>query len=189
MAAPQTLARRLLRFARESVGFMAAALLLAAISNHVARPERRLGWLESRDIVREPASVSPAAPPGASSGETSPSRPWKEISPQEARAFHEAKAIFFDARRSSAYREGHVPGARSISVWEEGLEEKIQKFYDEGNPPDTLLVVYCNGGDCEDSNMLAERLWGIGFNRVVVYKDGFPDWKARGWPVSTGDAR
>jgi rhodanese-related sulfurtransferase len=173
-------------FARETGGLVAAALLVAAISNYCARPERRLAWLGSHVNGLAPPAVSTTASPGSPSGETPAARPWKEITPQETHAFHEARAIFFDARRSSAYREGHIPGARSISVWEDGIDQKIQQFYEEGHLPDTILVVYCSGGDCEDSHLLAERLWGLGFNRVVVYKDGFPDWKARGWPISTG---
>ena len=47
-------------------------------------------------------------------------------------------------------------------------------------------MIYCSGGDCEDSHMLAQKLWGIQFNNVYVYKDGFPDWQKRGEPVHTG---
>ncbi len=34
--------------------------------------------------------------------------------------------------------------------------------------------------------MLAQKLWGIQFNNVYVYKDGFPDWQKRGGSVRTG---
>ena len=34
--------------------------------------------------------------------------------------------------------------------------------------------------------MLAQKLWGIQFNNVYVYKDGFPDWQAKGGQVHTG---
>jgi len=47
-------------------------------------------------------------------------------------------------------------------------------------------VVYCSGGDCEDSHMLSEKLWGIGLNNVLVYKDGYPDWLKRGGAVTRG---
>ncbi|MFP5247921.1 MAG: rhodanese-like domain-containing protein [Thermoanaerobaculia bacterium] len=48
------------------------------------------------------------------------------------------------------------------------------------------IVIYCSGGACEDSHMLADKLWGIQFNNVYVYKDGFPDWQKRGGAVRTG---
>ena len=53
----------------------------------------------------------------------------------------------------------------------------------EQNKP---IVIYCTGGACEDSHMLAQKLWGVQFNNVYVYKDGFPDWQKRGGAVKTG---
>ena len=34
--------------------------------------------------------------------------------------------------------------------------------------------------------MLSQKLWGIQFNNLYVYKDGFPDWQERGGAVKTG---
>ena len=48
------------------------------------------------------------------------------------------------------------------------------------------IVVYCSGGDCEDSHMLSEKLYIVGFDNVLVYKDGYPDWVKRGLPVTKG---
>jgi hypothetical protein len=36
--------------------------------------------------------------------------------------------------------------------------------------------------------MLAQKLWGVQFNNLYVYKDGFPDWQKRGGPAKTGSA-
>jgi rhodanese-related sulfurtransferase len=67
----------------------------------------------------------------------------------------------------------------------------VHRLFDErGDPRDQAkpIVIYCSGGDCEDSHMLAQKLWGIQFNNVYVYKDGFPDWQSKGGPVRTGSA-
>jgi len=158
---------------------LAAALVCAAISNAVAGPERRLDWLR-RGVA---AAVFPAGP---STGAPSPA-PWVEISGEEAAKKLESGAVFFDARRSGEYRSGHVAGARSLSVWEAGLDEGIQRFFAEGHPPGEDIVVYCNGGECEDSHTLAQKLFLAGFDHVSVYRDGFPDWKQRGFPIHEGD--
>ena len=92
-------------------------------------------------------------------------------------------APFLDARRSSVYREGHIAGARPFSVWEAGVDDKVRAFFGEGHDPNGPIVVYCSGGDCEDSHMLGQKLFFAGFNDVLVYKDGFPDWEARKNPV------
>ncbi len=48
------------------------------------------------------------------------------------------------------------------------------------------VVLYCSGGDCEDSHMLGQKLFGAGFNNLLVYKDGFPDWAKRGGAMAQG---
>jgi rhodanese-related sulfurtransferase len=100
-------------------------------------------------------------------------------------------ALFLDARRTSIYEQGHIAGARTFSVWEADIDEKVNKLYEERSDPreqNKPIVIYCSGGDCEDSHMLAQKLWGIQFNNVYVYKDGFPDWQKRGGAVKTGNA-
>ena len=59
-------------------------------------------------------------------------------------------------------------------------------FFQEGRDQSAPVVVYCSGGDCEDSHMLAQKLYFVGFDNVLVYKDGFPDWQKRGLPVTNG---
>jgi len=170
-----TWARTVLRL----VALLAAALVCAAISNAVAGPERRLDWVRHGSDSAVPA-------PGASTGVTTPA-PWVEISGEEAAKKLQGGAIFFDARRSGEYRGGHIAGARTLSVWEAGLDEGIQRFFAEGHPPGEDIVVYCNGGECEDSHTLAQKLFLAGFDHVSVYRDGFPDWKQRGLPIHEGD--
>ena len=92
-----------------------------------------------------------------------------------------------DARRSSVYREGHIAGALPFSVWEADVDDKVRAFFSEGHDPNGPILVYCSGGDCEDSHMLGQKLFFAGFNAVFVYKDGFPDWVKRGLAVTKGD--
>jgi rhodanese-related sulfurtransferase len=128
-------------------------------------------------------SVAPAPDVAAESFPPHPDRPWVEISPEQAKRLFEQKVLFLDARRTSVYREGHVPGARSFAVWEADVDDKVKSLAGENLPAGVPVVVYCSGGDCEDSHMLAQKLWGVGLDNVLVYKDGFPDWEKRGWPV------
>ena len=118
-----------------------------------------------------------------------PDKPYIEIAFADVKALHGKNVLFLDARRTSVYEQGHIPGARAYSVWESDIDEKVRKLFDERSDPSAQalpIVIYCSGGDCEDSHMLAQKLWGIQFNNVYVYKDGFPDWQARGRQVHTG---
>ncbi len=109
-----------------------------------------------------------------------------EISGNDVAWLHSKGVLFLDARRSKVYEEGHIAGARSFSVWESDVDDKLKQLLDEGRDQDAPIVIYCSGGDCEDSHMLAEKLWGVFFSNVLVYKDGFPDWQKRGGAVRTG---
>ncbi len=118
-----------------------------------------------------------------------PDKPYIEIGGDDVALLRSRGVLFLDARRTSVYEQGHVPGARPFSVWEADIDDKVNKLFAERPDPkdqNQPIVIYCSGGDCEDSHMLAQKLWGIGFNNAYVYKDGFPDWQKRGEPVHIG---
>ncbi len=194
------------RFLRESIVIVALAAAAAFVSNATAGRERRLDWF-GRPPVGASLAPAPAAAqrPAAAAKETPaaaplpapavpagsdfaphPDKPFVEITPGQAKALFDRGALFIDARRSAAYREGHIRGARSISIWESDADEKIKQLVDEGRDAKAPIVAYCSGGDCEDSHELAQKLWGVTFDNVYVYRDGFPDWQKRGWPVAAG---
>lgn len=112
--------------------------------------------------------------------------PFVEISPEDAVWLHKSGALFLDARRTSIFEQGHISGARSFPVWESDIDQRVDGLVNEGRDQRLPIVVYCSGGDCEDSHMLAQKLWGMFFNNVLVYKDGFPDWQKRGGAVGVG---
>lgn len=113
-------------------------------------------------------------------------RAYAEIDAEEARWLQRHGALVLDARRSAAHAQGRLPGARSLSVWEDGLAEKLVRLDAEGWDPRAPVVIYCAGGGCDDSHRLAEKLWPLGWRNLRIYTGGFPDWEARGWPVERG---
>lgn len=136
--------------------------------------------------------TSPAQPAPARIGKffpPHPDRPWVEVNYEDARVLYDRKALVLDARRSSVYEQGHIAGAKSISVWEADVDDKVAAMAMAGLDGNAPIVIYCSGGNCEDSHMLADKLFGVGFNNVYVYKDGFPDWQKNGAPVETGAER
>jgi rhodanese-related sulfurtransferase len=196
----------------QALAIIAAAVLAAVVSNALAGPERRLEWLRSdvgaATISRAPVATSGAssaasssrsgapAPSGASNASSAsasgsgaaPEHPWTEISTEEAERLFRAGVLFVDARRSSEYRLGHVRGAWSMPVWEAGLDDKVKALFAERSADQSApIVVYCNGGECEDSHELGQKLYLSGFDAVRVYRDGFPDWSRKKLPVGTGD--
>ncbi len=117
-------------------------------------------------------------------------QPSADIDGEAAAWLHSRGALFLDARRSKDFAEGHVAGARSFPIWEAAVvKERVEALVSEGRDQTLPVVLYCTGGDCEDSHMLAQSLFGAGFENLLVYREGFPDWKARGGAVATGRGR
>jgi rhodanese-related sulfurtransferase len=189
------------RFLREATGMAILALLCAIVSNAWAGPERKLRWTGAYTETGSRASTGPvqptppaagAAPTAASAGASTwaphPDKPWVEISGADVEALYRRGDLpFLDARRTSVYRESHIAGARPFSVWEADIDDKVKAFFAEGHDPSAVIVVYCSGGDCEDSHTLGQKLYMAGFDNVLVYKDGFPDWEQRGLPIHKGE--
>jgi rhodanese-related sulfurtransferase len=145
----------------------------------------------AKTTTAPPAAATPAAPQGDPLARfiPHPDKAYVEINGDDVMQLHRGGALFLDARRTSVFEEGHIAGARSFSVWESDVDDKVNNLYSERSDPaqqNLPIVIYCSGGACEDSHMLAQKLWGIQFNNVYVYKDGFPDWQKRGGAVRTG---
>jgi rhodanese-related sulfurtransferase len=137
--------------------------------------------------VAAPTALAPFEPDLAAAFPPHPDKAAVEISPDSVELLHRRKALFLDARRSSVYAQGHIPGARSFPVWESDIDARVKAFFEEGLDQRAPVVIYCSGGNCEDSHMLAQKLYMVGFDNVLIYRDGFPDWQKRRHPVTTGE--
>ena len=98
----------------------------------------------------------------------------------------EAGSLFIDARRTKAYVKGHIPGAVSISPWENTREERVAQVA-EKEDPGAPVVVYCTRSkDCEDSEMISGDLKALGFTNILIFQGGFPVWQEQDKPVTEG---
>ena len=117
-----------------------------------------------------------------------PERPWTATTSEQAWDLFQRGALILDARRTDDYTTAHIAHSRNFAVWEADVDFKVQALREEV-PTQAPIVVYCSGGSCEDSRMLAEKLHAAGFNNVRVYEEGFPDWQQKGRPTETGAGR
>lgn len=106
---------------------------------------------------------------------------WRDPMFQEYEA-----TVFLDARREEQYSEGHIPGA-----WH------FDPFYPERSIDDLLplltsamtIVVYCKGGECDDSESAALYLLNLGAadpGRLSIYVGGVEAWTAAQLPMERG---
>jgi len=134
-------------------------------------------------------ATTPGATPGAP-GDAAPSPPTStstlpdgHITVARARELFDQQAHFIDSRKREEYEAGHVQGAirMELADFKDAIPPPIE-FMVKGTP----VVVYCVGGDCDESEAVGKQLNILGFTSVVVMHDGFPGWKQAGHPVETG---
>lgn len=117
-----------------------------------------------------------------------PAQPIRELTDAEAWEAWRLGALFLDARRSAEYRAGHIAGARSLPLWEDGLEQRLTDLRDfHVEDPRQVLILYCSGGSCTDSHDLAQRLFALGLPNLRIYRGGYPAWVQQGRPIRRGD--
>ncbi len=80
-----------------------------------------------------------------------------------------------DVRPEVEYEHGHIPTARSVPV--EELERQLDEL-----PRDLEVVAYCRGPYCVYSDEAVRLLHENGF-RARRLSEGFPEWRAAGYPV------
>ena len=99
-------------------------------------------------------------------------------------AFTRGEALFLDARDLDFYKLGHIPGALNLPVQE---FERVFPRMRERLETAPWLIAYCDGGSCEASVELTERLFLAGIDRVSVFPGGFQQWKDAGQAVEQGE--
>lgn len=88
------------------------------------------------------------------------------------------QAILLDARTPEEFAVGHIPGARSLPVARFGETfDAFKPAIGEGR----MILVYCRGFSCDDSQLLAEKLRASGRRVILVYRGGIEDWTDRGY--------
>ncbi|HEY6166968.1 MAG TPA: rhodanese-like domain-containing protein [Verrucomicrobiae bacterium] len=186
------------------VAFVAAAGLIFALAANALSPRGlRLGRNyfpggEKLSAAAQPVTNATASPAGAAPGNATAAtiqrlqqRGLQVIPHNEVAAlfrdpsFQQGLVVFLDARDDDHYQAGHIPGA-----WQ------FDHYHPERHFPVVLpaclaaqkIVVYCNGGACEDSEFAAVMLRDAGIRpeTLFVYAGGISEWTTNGQPVETG---
>jgi rhodanese-related sulfurtransferase len=169
----------------------------------------RLGRNYFRIAQQEPTAVADATKPDQSSAEQSqgtsptvdadaeskprllPQHPFEVVELEEvakmvgSEAAYNGSIVFVDARNAADYEEGHIPGAYHIDNY------NVERYLPEVRPLIEFaetIVVYCGGGECEDSIFLASELEARGFRRdaIRLFEAGMAAWRDADMPIETG---
>lgn len=134
-------------------------------------PEQRFDTELTTLVAAPPFKIAPAATVGL----------------PEFRATVDGKrALILDARPSLFFDQGHVPGALNLS--RQDFARDYRRLSPALKAVDRPIVVYCSGGDCHDSRLVANALLTLGFSNVTVFTGGWEVWSAAKLPAATGSA-
>lgn len=116
-----------------------------------------------------------------SAKEKTPNEKFQLISLAEAKeAFFAGGAVFLDARHEFEYTAGHIRGALNIPLHNfDRYQSQLSEI-----PKDALLVVYCDGVQCNSSIELALKLSELDFKNIKVFFGGWDEWKTAGLPTT-----
>lgn len=132
-----------------------------------------------------PAATAPASQPKTDFKPTPADQlPAGHITLDDGKkAFDNQSAAFVDARKAELYEAAHIPRAFKIELhdFSAGDPQVLMMI-----PRDSNVIVYCSGGNCDESVKVAEMLNGSGYKNVYVLHDGLPGWQAMGWPTESG---
>lgn len=147
--------------------------------------------------------VTPPQPDGATDGaspapaggdeQAAPTQPFdpnslgSEIGTPDAYQLWLSGAVaFIDARPQKDYVAGHIPYAYLVPA-ESLADGRLGDMMEFGGvTPSMRVVVYCEGGTCDASHLVALNLQDMGFDKIHIDTDGFPGWLAAGHEVETG---
>jgi rhodanese-related sulfurtransferase len=93
---------------------------------------------------------------------------------------HAGEVTVLDVRPAEEYRAAHIAGAFSVPLKE--LEARLETL-----PKDREVVAYCRGPYCVLAPEAVRVLRGRGY-RAAVLEDGVSEWRARGLPLTEGEA-
>jgi rhodanese-related sulfurtransferase len=114
------------------------------------------------------ARQAPAGPVGGA-GVATP----QMISQEEVWSLYQTgSALFIDSRHDFDFRAGHIKGAVNVPL----KDFELQKSPLKDVLRDRLLVIYCDGAECNSSIELAVRLAKEGFRNVRISFGGWREW-------------
>jgi rhodanese-related sulfurtransferase len=97
----------------------------------------------------------------------------------KARLDRGEKLLVVDVREDNEWAKDHLPGAMHIG---KGIIERDA----EAQLPDkgAEIILYCGGGF--RSALAADSLQKMGYTNVLSMDGGIRDWRAKGYPLTTG---
>lgn len=108
----------------------------------------------------------------------------------KAKSLMEGGSAMIDTRVANEYAEAHIKGAKNVTYKEKSAKavdfDSTQDSFDLSKLPadkNTGVIFQCNGPECWKSYKSSSLAIKAGYKKVYWFRGGFPEWKAKGFPV------
>ena len=161
------------------IGLAVLSLVIGCTINHFSSQPLPMVYQSPQHRLQAQLAELVAAPPFESF-------PVQTIDLDEFhRAVDDKSAVILDARSQVFYGQGHAPGALNLSR-DQFASDYIRLRSTLEHDKDREILVYCSGGACHDSKMVAQALTSLGYSQVRIFAGGWAVWTAAGLPSDTG---
>ncbi len=90
---------------------------------------------------------------------------------------NDRRITLIDARSPEVFSEGKI--ANAINIYPSG-DDKESYFNSINNlSKDKIILIYCDGGDCDLSHHLANDLLNFGFQKIFIFVGGWEEWSKK----------
>lgn len=98
----------------------------------------------------------------------------REITLAQFKAFMNAGQYYLiDARGAEKYAEGHI--ANAVNFYGGEAEARIPDML-QMVPKDRVILIYCDGGECELSHHVADVLKRFAYGPIFIFTGGWAEW-------------
>lgn len=98
----------------------------------------------------------------------------REITYTQFKTFLSAGPYYLiDARGAEKYAEGHI--ANAVNFYGGEAEARIPDML-QAVPKDRVILIYCDGGECELSHHVADVLKRFAYGPIFIYTGGWAEW-------------
>jgi len=87
-----------------------------------------------------------------------------------------SKHYLIDARSAEKFAQGHINGAANYFGGE--VQSRIPDLL-SNVPRDRVVLIYCDGGECELSHHVADVLKQFGYGPIFIYTGGWAEWTSK----------
>jgi rhodanese-related sulfurtransferase len=103
---------------------------------------------------------------------------YKEITYDLVKKYlNNPNVIIIDARPPEKYQKEHIGNA--INLYPEQEDENAYFSKLVALPQDKVIIVYCDGGQCDLSHHVVNDLINFKFKKVMIYLGGWEDWQQK----------